>query len=150
VSITSFRGKYFFLSNFATSIVHRTRTDVFPYDVHTYVSVEHAFQASKAKSHAAHLWVSEAYSCAEAKRRGSAITLREDWENVKLAIMKECVLSKFSLNRDLRDSLLETGDEQLIEGNSWGDRYWGVSNADDQGQNHLGRILMEVRNELRH
>ena len=43
--------------------------------------------------------------------------------------------------------MIETGDEYLEEGNTWGDRIWGTVNG--KGQNNLGKILMRVREELR-
>ena len=47
----------------------------------------------------------------------------------------------------LRAKLLATGDAELIEGNYWHDTFWGMCNG--KGENHLGRLLMEVRSELR-
>jgi predicted NAD-dependent protein-ADP-ribosyltransferase YbiA (DUF1768 family) len=66
---------------------------------------------------------------------------------MKLTVMETCVRYKFSQNTDLRAELIATGDAYLEEGNSWNDRYWGV--CDGQGENHLGKILMKVRAELR-
>ena len=54
---------------------------------------------------------------------------------------------KFTTHADLRDKLLATGDTPLEEGNTWGDRTWGVYQG--QGDNRLGKILMKVRDELR-
>jgi predicted NAD-dependent protein-ADP-ribosyltransferase YbiA (DUF1768 family) len=56
------------------------------------------------------------------------------------------VKDKFSRNPELRVKLLNTGDLQLVEGNYWGDTFWGVCNG--KGENHLGKILMRVRKEL--
>lgn len=61
--------------------------------------------------------------------------------------MYEICLAKFSQNEELKIKLLATGDEHLEEGNTWGDRIWGTVNS--KGQNHLGKILMRVREELR-
>ena len=60
--------------------------------------------------------------------------------------MYEIVKDKFSRNPELRVKLLNTGDIELIEGNYWGDTFWGVCNG--KGENHLGKILMRVRKEL--
>ena len=73
--------------------------------------------------------------------------MRPDWDQVKRQVMKECVLAKFLQHKDLRDQLIATGDEVLIE-DSPIDYYWGCG-ADDSGQNVLGQVLMEVRQELR-
>lgn len=67
-----------------------------------------------------------------------------------IRIMKHAVSEKFTLNPDLAEKLLSTEDEELVEGNNWGDRFWGVSPiGSNTGENHLGTILMEVRNDLR-
>lgn len=62
--------------------------------------------------------------------------------------MYEIVKAKFTQNEDLKQRLLETGDMYLEEGNTWGDRTWGTING--KGQNRLGKILMKVREELKH
>ena len=86
-------------------------------------------------------------SPAEAKRFGRRVRLRLDWEQVKLDIMRQLVADKFARSDELRRRLLATGDAELVEGNAWNDTFWGVCRG--RGQNHLGRILMEVRDGLR-
>ena len=73
--------------------------------------------------------------------------LRPDWESVKDDVMRRGVLAKFRRYAAIRDILLSTGDEEIVE-NSPGDRYWGIG-ADGTGQNRLGTILMETRAILR-
>ena len=73
--------------------------------------------------------------------------MRADWEQVKFQVMEDCVRYKFTHHPDLRVALLATGDAELIEGNDWGDRIWGVYQG--QGENRLGKILMKIRAELR-
>ena len=73
--------------------------------------------------------------------------LREDWEEVKDDIMRRGVLRKFETHDDIREILLSTGDEDIVE-NAPGDRYWGTG-PDGTGKNMLGKILMEVRTILR-
>ena len=73
--------------------------------------------------------------------------LREDWETVKIDVMRDVLKSKFSLNSELREKLIATGDVELIEGNHWNDRFWGVCRG--KGQNHLGKLLMELRKILK-
>jgi ribA/ribD-fused uncharacterized protein len=138
-AITSFRGEYRWLSNFATSAVIRNGV--------WYVSSEHAYQAAKATTQEQHDWVARAASCGEAKKRGNKVMLRPDWDEICVGVMEECVRSKFALNPDLRDRLLATGTAKLEEGNNWGDQFWGTVNG--IGDNHLGKILMKVRDELR-
>jgi hypothetical protein len=82
----------------------------------------------------------------KAKREGRGVQLRSDWEDVKYDIMKELVKLKFITHAHLRKELLETGDKYLEETNSWHDHVWGVCQG--KGLNWLGKILMEVREEL--
>lgn len=134
--ITSFKGKYFFLSNFYPSPV--------TYHGFKFSSNEAAFQAMKCPDKASEF---TALSPSDAKREGRRVTLRPDWEKAKEQIMYEICLAKFQQNPSLKIQLLNTGDAELIEGNDWGDINWGV--CDGQGENRLGKILMRVRNELR-
>lgn len=80
-----------------------------------------------------------------AKKMGRSVSLRPDWEDIKDDVMLEGLYRKFA-DDELAEWLLDTGDEELIEGNWWGDRYWGVCNG--VGQNKLGKLLMKVREEL--
>lgn len=79
----------------------------------------------------------------QAKRLGRKVKLRDDWEEVKLDIMTEVVSQKFLQHPHLIEMLLQTGDEELVEGNKWGDRFWGVCKG--KSENHLGKILMKIR-----
>lgn len=135
--IDSFQGEYRWLSNFHEQEVKMH--GIF------YPTNEHAFQALKADSLAQRLWVFEAKTPGEAKRRGQKVKMRADWDEVRLKVMMEINRDKFR-NPGLRDRLLETGERELIEGNTWGDRFWGV--CDGKGENHLGKILMRVRTEM--
>ena len=80
---------------------------------------------------------------------GGEVFLRPDWEEVKVGIMEEIVRAKFTQHPELAARLLATGDKVLVEGNHWGDTCWGVDTRTGQGENHLGKILMKVREELR-
>ena len=84
----------------------------------------------------------------EAKKAGRRCKLRPDWEEEKYGIMEKIVMNKFLYNPALKDKILETEDAVLIEGNNWGDRIWGM--VDGKGKNILGKILMEVRDELQY
>jgi ribA/ribD-fused uncharacterized protein len=74
--------------------------------------------------------------------------IRPDWEQVKDNIMRRAVLCKFETHAAIRDTLLATGDEPIVE-NAPGDDYWGCG-KDGSGKNMLGVILMETRAALRH
>lgn len=73
--------------------------------------------------------------------------IRNDWEEVKVEIMKEGVMKKFQEHSDIKNILLSTGDKEIIE-NTTNDYYWGCGN-DGSGKNMLGKILMEVRSILK-
>lgn len=137
--INRFEWDYGFLSNFAYCPVRFGKI--------VYPTAEHAYQAQKTQS----LWIQESIAALStpgaAKRAGRKIALRDDWEQIKLEIMEQIVMAKFLQNGGLRLRLLETGNADLIEGNYWGDTFWGVCNG--HGQNHLGKILMKVRAKLR-
>ena len=81
----------------------------------------------------------------EARRLGQKLVFREDWEKVKISVMRDLVSQKFQCPV-LKAKLLSTGSKLLEETNSWGDTFWGVCNG--IGSNHLGLILMEIRKEL--
>ncbi len=116
------------------------------YEGATYASTEHAFQVAKTLNQDQRVTIRRAASPGKAKALGRKVTLREDWESVKVSVMKELLDQKFALGRDEARMLLETGDALLIEGNTWGDRFWGVSGG--VGQNHLGQLLMRRREAL--
>lgn len=136
--IDSFNGEYYFLSNYYHSPI------VFE-GIH-YPTVEHAFQAAKTLNNNKRLEIARMRTPGDAKKAGRTVSLRPDWEKIKFDVMKKCVASKFE-DYNLRNKLLATGDAELIEGNWWNDTTWGVCNG--VGQNHLGKILMEVRDEIR-
>lgn len=133
--INSFRDEYFFLSNF------------YPVEIKldgiVYPNAETAFQAQKTLDVEERRKFSMLKEPVQAKRLGRKVKLRDDWEEVKLDIMTEVVSQKFLQHPHLIEMLLQTGDEELVEGNKWGDRFWGVCKG--KGENHLGKILMKIR-----
>lgn len=136
--IDLFRGDYAFLSNFQKCNIE-FEGDVYP-------TVEHAFQAAKTFDKEERKRILSFASPVIAKRIGRRVRLRPDWENVKCDIMLELLQKKFK-NPALAEKLLATGDIELIEGNKYGDRFWGMVNG--EGKNILGKLLMEVRSDLR-
>ena len=84
---------------------------------------------------------------AEARRAGQKLPMRTDWESVKIDVMFRCLKEKFK-DPELREKLIDTGDEELIEGNWWGDTFWGVCQG--KGENHLGKLLMTIREEIKY
>jgi ribA/ribD-fused uncharacterized protein len=141
--IDSFSGDYAFLSNFYPSpiVIHITKEDtvIAP-------TVEHYFQYAKTPSAEEGFEILAAATPGEAKRLGRKCNLRKDWESIKDFVMLDALRDKFS-DPELRAKLLATGDEFLVEGNHWGDTYWGVCNG--KGRNMLGSLLMKVREEIK-
>lgn len=138
-AINVFRDEYDFLSNFYPCQIE--------YQGLWYQNAEAAFQAQKC-IHEEDRQFFCGLPAAKAKRRGRQVPLRPDWECVKRDFMEKIVRAKFHQNSHLAGKLLATKERELVEGNTWGDTYWGVDIRTGQGENHLGRILMKVRNEL--
>ncbi len=130
--IGPFRGAYFFLSNF------------YPTEFGT---VEHQYQAAKTLDKGWKERILNAPTPGMAKRLGRKAPVRPDWEEVKLQVMEDLVTMKFFAHPELAKKLLATGWEQLVEVNWWGDKFWGVYGS--EGENHLGKILMKIRSEIR-
>jgi ribA/ribD-fused uncharacterized protein len=112
-----------------------------------FLNVEAAFQAQKTNIESEVLAIQNAAKPMEARNLGQICQLRENWEQIKDIVMYDCVLAKFVQHKELRDQLLATGDEELIE-DSPVDWTWGCG-KDGTGKNLLGKILMRVRSELK-
>ena|SRR5581483_8752056 len=136
--ILGFFKEYRFLSNF-----HLAEVEL---DGLKYRSTEHAYQAAKTNDPEERRKIREAVKPADAKKLGQKVTMRPDWEEVKFSVMKDLVRQKFN-HKDLKEKLLATGDAYLEETNYWQDFCWGVCNG--KGTNWLGKILMEIREELK-
>lgn len=139
--IEAFEGKYRFLSNFymASTI----------YEGLEYPSAEHAYQASKSLNLAERKYIQKLETARKAKRAGRKVKLRPDWEAIKLDVMSAIVKSKFTRHPHLKSMLLKTGNAEIQEGNLWGDSFWGVDLETKHGQNHLGKILMNLRKQFK-
>jgi len=110
---------------------------------------EHYFQAQKFDDAAYVERIRKAHSPMEAANLGRdrKQKLRRDWESVKVEVMRTALRAKFTQHADLAALLLSTGDAKLIE-HTHNDRYW-ADGGDGSGKNWLGRLLMELREELR-
>jgi ribA/ribD-fused uncharacterized protein len=135
--VKEFQGAMRFLSNFFTS--------TFEFEGVSYKNAEAAFQAQKTLDPAEREQFSN-MTGAQARKAGRRVTLRDGWNDMRVDVMSQIVLAKFKQNAKLAKQLLDTGNAILEEGNTWGDTFWGVSEG--RGENHLGRILMRVRQEL--
>jgi ribA/ribD-fused uncharacterized protein len=136
--IDSFSGKYRFLSNFWYAPRHL--------DGELAPTAEHAFQAQKTVDPVERARILAAETPGDAKKLGRRCTLRSDWERVKLSEMRRILEVKFDYGTDTAMRLIGTGDALLVEGNTWGDTFWGVSRGN--GENWLGHLLMARRAEL--
>ncbi len=157
--IGKFRGEHFFLSNMKPleNWIETEQGVLVP-------TAEHAYQAAKFEDPTVHLEIAQARATENTDKAHAdgvaskdlahnlieaGVEVRTDWETAKLGVMFVCVRQKFFKNEDLAARLVATGTEELVEGNLWGDVYWGVSPiGSNTGENHLGRILMRVREQL--
>ena len=115
-----------------------------------WMTSEHAYHSEKFYDHPDIIeQLKETRSAHEAMKLAYANKdkYRNDWDDVKLKIMKEILRAKVEQHSYVRKKLLESGDKELIE-NSWRDSYWGWGPNKD-GANHLGKLWMEVRDEIR-
>lgn len=139
------RGKYGCFSNFTSTYI--------VYDEAPYQNSEAAFQAQKCKYPEDKVGF-YLLSGSASRQKGRVVPLRDDWEDVKYDIMVDVLRAKFTQNSVMRDVLLSTGTEEILENTTgWHDNIWGnCSCARCQGipgSNLLGKALMQVRAELR-
>jgi len=139
--IDNFRGEYRFLSNF----------DIGPKDYEInldgeiYKTVEAAYQAAKTFDKLKRKLIQDAPTPGKAKKLGQEVSIRKDWESIKLQVMYDCLIQKFSYPY-FKELLLSTYPKVLIEGNTWNDTFYGVCNG--IGQNNLGKLLMAIREKF--
>lgn len=137
-NIKGFFKEYRFLSNFEPCIIRIGGLD--------YSSSENAYQAGKAINDEDRLKFTSCTPLA-AKKLGKSIEIYKYWDDIKLKIMEIILEKKFSsTNPDLKAKLVATRNKYLEETNYWNDTFWGVCNG--VGQNHLGKILMRIRNDI--
>lgn len=139
-----FTGQWNLIDNFAPTPV---TVDVGRGE-HAFPTSEHAYAAAKAENLHEYLFIASAVSPGIAKSRGRMCVLRADWETIKFEIMWKILLAKFDQNPDALQVLRETRHRPIYEGNTWGDRIWGVTRTRAGtwvGRNALGKMLMELR-----
>ena len=144
--IESFSGENRFLSNFWPAWVEL--------EGEMYPSTEQAYKAAKTLDEVARAkirgFIPNKRELEEQIREvlDDAI-IRPDWtDDMRLQVMESLLNQKFDgRDPDLQKRLLDTGDIELVEGNTWGDTFFGVCNG--VGENNLGKILMRVRDSLK-
>lgn len=148
--INSFSDRFRFLSNFYPCNIR--------YEGILYPSVEHYYVAMKIKDDQIidgtfmpwvdiREYISTISNPGAVKRLGRKLKIRKDWDIIKLSVMEYGVKQKFE-NETLKEMLLLTKDEELVEGNFWHDVYWGRCSCTKclgKGENNLGKILMKIR-----
>lgn len=138
--IRSFRGDYRFLSNF-----YKSKIEVMGY---VFPTVEHGYVAFKSKNPRDMLNTIKDMTAGQAKRYGRTISICDEFNTGKDELMLILVTAKFKQNPHLAQLLKNTGDMYIIEGNHWGDKYWGICEKSGEGFNKLGNMLMSVRSNL--
>lgn len=141
--ILGFFGEHRWLSNFWLASV--------TFEGAEYPSTEAAYQAAKSldpeiRAQFQDLRGTSMQVGKAARKLGRKLTVRPDWDHVKFDVMLKVTREKYK-HPDLKALLLATGDAYLEETNDWGDQFWGVCRG--VGTNHLGVILMRVRQELK-
>lgn len=140
--ILEFQGEHRWLSNFWPA-----KVEIYGM---VYPTVENAYQAAKTYGKSKGSFRDVPFlTCTpgQAKRLAREMSIRSDWDEVKVDVMRNLIRQKFAPKTELAAKLLETGDCQIVEGNRWGDTFWGVCNG--VGRNMLGGIIMEIREDLR-
>ena len=137
--IREFKNEYSFLSNF------------YPHPIYfnglLYKTSEHAYQAQKCVKREDMILFTYDITPSKAKRLGRKLKIRDDWDMIKLDVMKQILIIKFS-DEKLKKLLKDTGDNELVEGNYWNDVYWGVDIDTGIGKNNLGKLLMDIRSNI--
>lgn len=138
--IKEFQGQYRWLSNFAPVKITIGQF--------TYSSVEHAYMSEKSDS------IEWKRFCADSnntpgtvKKASRNITLKYDWDSIKLDVMEKCLNIKFE-HQLYKNLLLQTGNEHIQEGNFWNDKFWGVCLKTNKGDNNLGKLIMKIRSKI--
>lgn len=152
--INKFEGRFRFLSNFYPCKIEHKGIK--------YPSVEHFYVAMKVTEMqlldgiyytAADFreMISRISNPGDVKKISSRVKIRRDWDDKKLEFMNWAVREKFK-DETLAEMLISTGDQEIIEGNWWHDNFYGSCSCvkcNGSGENHLGRILMKIREELK-
>jgi ribA/ribD-fused uncharacterized protein len=140
--INNFRGYHAWLSNMYNCDIEFMN--------HKFKSVENAYMFAKNPNNEEWLNKCLSMSPGDVKKASKLISIREDWDSVKLSIMYELLKQKFT-QEPFRTNLIETRNENIVEGNRWNDTFWGVDikNTPNVGENWLGRLIMDIRTKIK-
>lgn len=154
--INKFDGRYRFLSNFYPSEIEYQGIK-YPTNEHYYVAMKindpQFFKGiGNLNVNEAREYISTIETAGQVKRVGRLLSVRKDWDSVKIKVMEYGVRQKFTKHSNLKEMLLSTDSQELVEGNTWHDNFFGSCECDkcgDKGLNHLGKILMMVRDSIK-
>lgn len=154
--INKFDGRYRFLSNFYPSEIEYQGIK-YPTNEHYYVAMKindpQFFKGiGNLNVNEAREYISTIQTAGQVKRVGRTLSVRKDWDSVKLKVMEYGVRQKFTKHPELKEMLLSTENHELVEGNTWHDNFFGsceCEKCENRGLNHLGKILMKVRDSIK-
>lgn len=118
-----------------------------------YPTAEHAYQAGKARKDEVREWILSAPTPSLVAMAAHGLytwDIVPEWSRIKFDRMRRVLSAKFTQHEDLKKLLLSTGNARLVEAGRTDNavnRTWGEVNG--KGQNMLGVLLMEVREEIR-
>lgn len=140
-AILFYEGPWYFFSNFSSFVVY--------WEGACWMTSEHAYQAAKFDDETIRHMIRDARSAHDAKKiaRAHSDKVRGNWASIKLSIMEDILRAKLKQHLYIRRRLVESGDAELIEDSSK-DPFWGRG-PDWEGENHLGKLWMKLRKELR-
>lgn len=138
--IKEFQGEFRWLSNFTQVAIEL--------DGRIFSSVEHAYMSAKSDDEDWKNFCENTFSAGQVKKASRSIALVDNWEDIKVDIMRECIDQKFN-QQFFKAKLLATGDTIIQEGNMWNDKFWGVCLKTGKGKNILGKLIMEKRESLK-
>ena len=137
--IREFQGEFRWLSNFTPCKV--------VLDGIEFGSVEHAYMSAKSRDPRWKHLCTTTRSPGFIKKESRKVQLIDGWDVVKFEVMRKCLEQKFN-QEPFRSKLIATGTQHIQEGNWWGDKIWGVCLKTGEGENHLGKMIMEIRKGL--
>lgn len=121
------------------------------YDGYAFKSVEHAYQYAKCETDEWRAVCQDPnLNPYQIKRKSKDIVIRDNWDEIKLLVMEGLLIQKYN-QEPYQELLLATGNQNIQEGNNWNDTFWGVDlkNSPNIGENHLGRLIMNIRTQLK-
>jgi len=142
--INEFKGDHRWLSNFEAVKI--------TLDGIEYPSIEHAYMSAKCDDPEWKKFCADENNTAgsvKKQSRHATVKLVENWDSFKMDVMFSCLEQKYS-QEPFKSKLIDTGSQNLVEGNYFGDKIWGVDLKSNPniGENHLGRMIMSIRQNL--